>query len=267
LFLLIALLAIVMLLCAMRFAQSPSWLLAQGRKEEAERAVRYFLGSDVAISDTIARPAAGNGGQKLFRGENLRRVIFSGVPWACEGFAVYGVGVFLPILIMAMGLGKAGDGVAHITSSVEVSAYINIFVAVGFAIGLAMVNRLWHVRQQVWGFMLCAVGIVLLLVAYKMHLSAWIMIAGFILFELALNAGPHLITFILPAQIFPIADRGAGAGLAAAFGKAGAVLGVFFIPILMKWGGVELVLIVIAALQIVGAVITLGFGHRILSPK
>ena len=267
LFLLIALLAIVMLLCAVRFAQSPSWLLAQGRKEEAERAVRYFLGSDVAISDTIARPAAGNGGQKLYRGENLRRVIFSGVPWACEGFAVYGVGVFLPILIMALGLGKAGDGVAHITSSVEVSAYINIFVAVGFAIGLAMVNRLWHVRQQVWGFMLCAVGIVLLLVAYKMHLSAWIMIAGFILFELALNAGPHLITFILPAQIFPIADRGAGAGLAAAFGKAGAVLGVFFIPILMKWGGVELVLIVVAALQIVGAVITLGFGHRILSPK
>ena len=122
-------------------------------------------------------------------------------------------------------------------------------------------------RQQVWGFLLCAVGIVLLLVAYKMHLSAWIMIAGFILFELALNAGPHLITFILPAQIFPVSDRGAGAGLAAAFGKAGAVLGVFFIPILMKWGGVELVLIVVAALQIVGAVITLGFGHRILSPK
>lgn len=266
LFLLVALLAFVMLLCSVRFAQSPSWLLAHGRREEAERAVRYFLGTDVAIGELSAQPAEVGVEGSLLRGDNLRRVIFSGVPWACEGFAVYGVGVFLPILIMALGLGKGGDGVAHVTSSVELSAYINIFVAVGFAIGLAVVNRLWHVRQQAWGFIVCAVGIALLLAAYELHLSKWFMIGGFVLFELALNAGPHLITFILPAQIFPVTDRGTGAGVAAAFGKAGAVIGVLFMPILMKWGGVMLALVVTAALQVVGAAITLIFGKKIL-PK
>ena len=263
LFLLIALLSIVMLMSSVRFAQSPGWLMAQGRREEAERAVKYFLGSDVALGDMF-RSADVEGREKLLSIDNLRRIILCGVPWACEGFAVYGVGVFLPILIMALGLGKAGEGVAHVTSSVELSAYINIFVAVGFAIGLAFVNRLQHIRQQTIGFLSSAVGMVVLMVAYWLHLPTWTMIAGFILFELALNGGPHLITFILPSQIFPIAERGIGAGIAAAFGKAGAVVGVFLMPMLMKWGGVELTLAVIAALQIVGAAITNLFGKSLL---
>lgn len=263
LFLLIALLSIVMLMSSVRFAQSPGWLMAQGRREEAERTVKYFLGSDVALGDMFRR-ADVEGREKLLSIDNLRRIILCGVPWACEGFAVYGVGVFLPILIMALGLGKAGEGVAHVTSSVELSAYINIFVAVGFAIGLAFVNRLQHIRQQTIGFLASAVGMVVLMVAYWLHLPTWTMIAGFILFELALNGGPHLITFILPSQIFPIAERGIGAGIAASFGKAGAVVGVFLMPMLMKWGGVELTLAVIAALQIVGAAITNLFGKSLL---
>lgn len=264
LFLLVALLAIVMLLCSVRFAQSPGWLMAHGRREEAERAVRYFLGSDVAIGELALRPTPAQARGTAIGRDNLRRVIFSGVPWACEGFAVYGVGVFMPILIMALGLGRGGEGVAHVTSSVEMSVYINIFVTIGFTVGLAIVNRLWHVRQQVWGFVGSVAGIALLLVAYRLHLPAWIMFTGFVLFELALNAGPHLITFILPAQIFPVADRGTGAGVAAAFGKAGAVLGVLFMPILMKWGGVTLALAVTAALQVVGAVITKALGQELL---
>ena len=263
LFLLIALLSIVMLMSSVRFAQSPGWLMAQGRREEAERAVKYFLGSDVTLGDMFRR-ADVEGREKLLSIDNLRRIILCGVPWACEGFAVYGVGVFLPILIMALGLGKAGEGVAHVTSSVELSAYINIFVAVGFALGLAFVNRLQHIRQQTIGFLASAVGMAVLMVAYWLHLPTWTMIAGFILFELALNGGPHLITFILPSQIFPIAERGVGAGIAAAFGKAGAVVGVFLMPMLMKWGGVELTLAVIAALQVVGAAITNLFGKSLL---
>ena len=59
LFLLIALLAVVMLLARVRFAQSPGWLYAHGRDEEAERAVHYFLGPDVVIGELRDRPRKG----------------------------------------------------------------------------------------------------------------------------------------------------------------------------------------------------------------
>lgn len=301
LLLIVSVFALMMILSRIHFAQSPGWLMSHNRPAEAEVAVRFFLGSDVEV---IEKGQAGETGihhhigadmevgeirnrqrkadvekvtlSKLFHGKNLKRVIFSGVPWACEGLGVYGIGVFLPILVMALGLepangtvigGKAIEAFHHIVNSVEITVWINLFILPGFALGLFLVNRWYHVRIQVWGFVLCAVGLILLLVAYKFHLPIWLAVAGFMMFELFLNAGPHLMTFIIPSQIYPVADRGEGAGLAAAIGKMGAVLGVLFIPMLLSWGGAELVLVVSIIVQLLGAVITGVIGKDVLPDK
>lgn len=301
LLLIVSVFALMMILSRIHFAQSPGWLMSHNRPAEAEVAVRFFLGSDVEV---IEKGQAGETGihhhigadmevgeirnrpkkkdvqrvtlASLFHGKNLKRVIFSGVPWACEGLGVYGIGVFLPILVMALGLepangtvigGKAIEAFHHIVNSVEITVWINLFILPGFALGLFLVNRWYHVRIQVWGFVLCAVGLILLLVAYKFHLPIWLAVAGFMMFELFLNAGPHLMTFIIPSQIYPVADRGEGAGLAAAIGKMGAVLGVLFIPMLLSWGGAELVLVVSIIVQLLGAVITGVIGKDVLPDK
>lgn len=262
-FLLVALMAVVMLLSAIRFEQSPGWLLSQGRREEAERAARYFLGQDVELGE-VAATTEGVSVWSLFRGESLRRTILCGLPWACEGYAVYGVGVFLPVLIMSLGLGRGEAGtIAHATSSVHLAAYVNLFVAAGFAAGLMAIRRSFNLRQQSVGFVVAALGLVLLMVGYALHLPRWTMIAGLALFELFINAGPHLMTFILPSQVYPIAERGAGAGVAAAAGKAGAVAGVFTIPLLLGWGGAEMVMAVTLALQLLGAAVTATLGKTI----
>lgn len=285
LLLIITALSLLMVLSRIRFAQSPGWLMAHGRPIEAETAVRYFLGPDVEVAigadmetgEIRNRPKQKDAAKvswiELFRGKNLKRVIFSGVPWACEGLGVYGIGVFLPILVMALGLesparegGAAAEGISRIINSVEITAWINFFILPGFALGLYLINRWYHVRIQVWGFILCAVGLLLLLIAYEYHLPVWLAIAGFMIFELFLNAGPHLMTFIIPSQIYPVADRGEGAGLAAALGKVGAVLGVLFIPMLLVWGGVELVLIVSIVVQVIGAFVTAVVGRKVLPP-
>lgn len=266
-FLLVALMAVVMLLSAIRFEQSPGWLLSQGRREEAERAARYFLGQDVELGE-VAATTEGVSVGSLFRGESLRRTILCGLPWACEGYAVYGVGVFLPVLIMSLGLGRGEAGtIAHATSSVHLAAYVNLFVAVGFAAGLMAIRRSFNLRQQSVGFVVAALGLVLLMVGYALHLPRWTMIAGLALFELFINAGPHLMTFILPSQVYPIAERGAGAGVAAAAGKAGAVAGVFTIPLLLGWGGAEMVMAVTLALQLLGAAVTATLGRELLHSK
>ena len=268
-FLLIALLAIAMILASIRFEQSPGWLLSHGRREEAEHAVRYFLGQDVEIGEIVSRNRSTEldrfSWSEMLRGINLQRSALCGIPWACEGYGVYGVGVFMPILIISLGLGSGTtDSLTHLTTSVETSAFVNIFVALGFTLGLLRLRHSSHIRQQSLGFVLSAAGLAIIMVGYTMHLPNWIMILGLIIFELCLNAGPHLITFILPPQIYPIAERSAGAGLAAAMGKAGAVLGVFTIPLILKAGGVNAVLAVTLALQLVGALITAILGRKIL---
>jgi len=71
------------------------------------------------------------------------------------------------------------------------------------------------------------------------------------------------VTFVLPSEVYPVEDRGAGAGFAAACGKLGAVAAVFSIPILLEAGGMPLVLWVTVAVQIAGAWVTWYYGKKI----
>ena len=115
-------------------------------------------------------------------------------------------------------------------------------------------------RIQSMGFWMCTLSLVVLTLSYHFGWNKWISIGAFMAFELFLNIGPHLITYVLPPSIYPVAQRGQGVGLAASIGKVGAVLGVFIIPILLKSGGAITVLIVSAAIMAIGALVTTGFA-------
>ena len=121
--------------------------------------------------------------------------------------------------------------------------------------------------MQLWGFVGSAAGLGILLAGYLMHWPAWVSILGFVLFEIFLNAGPHLITFILPSQVYPVADRGTGVGMSAAIGKLGAVLGAFFIPVMLKHWGCAAVIAVSAAVMLIGAIVTGIVGPKVLPRK
>ena len=260
-FVITAIAGLLMFISRIPFARSPQWLADHGRDNEAEEAVRKFLGKNVYM-DIKPSPAPATRSQNLwtFIKNNLRDVILTGVPWACEGLGVYGIGIFLPVLIMSFkidSLPASAPAIEHITHSVGLTLALSVVMVIGFAGGLMIMRRFNHLRQQIIGFLGCVVGLGILLAAYILHWPSWIAITGFVIFELALNAGPHLITFILPSQVFPVDDRGTGAGIAAGIGKAGAVIGAFIIPVMLHTGGPVLVLIVTIAVMALGALITL----------
>ena len=74
---------------------------------DAEKAVHYLLGKDVYMP--VPPQQAATEGQPsdsmwTFMRKNVRKILFTGVPWACEGLGVYGIGIFIPILIMSLGI-------------------------------------------------------------------------------------------------------------------------------------------------------------------
>ncbi|MDE7438699.1 MAG: MFS transporter [Muribaculaceae bacterium] len=269
----IAIIAGVMFLLRLKFYESPKWLLDHGQQAKAEIAVKKFLGPDVIIEpeQDDAAKAAATPSQKSsmisFIRTNWKKVILSGVPWACEGLGVYGIGVFLPILVMALGLEHYTPGenpIFHVADSVKITLWISCIILPGFILGLILINKKKSLTAiQSVGFWMCAASLVVLLLSYHYGWNKWISIGSFMAFELFLNMGPHLITYVLPPHIYPVAQRGQGVGLAASIGKIGAVLGVFVIPILLKSGGAVLVLIVSAAVMAAGALITNIFGRQV----
>lgn len=290
----VAAIAAFMLLVRVNFHESPRWLIDNGRHAAAEKATEEFLGKDVRIlkvapdgqpapapdpKSEVAPSGVPKKGRTYLRESddsgsffkrNFSRIVLSGIPWACEGLGVYGIGVFLPILVMALGLEHFTPGMPkllHVASSVEITFFISCIILPGFIIGLWLIRRKMYIpRIQTVGFWVCAASLVVLLLAYHYGWNKWISIGSFMLFELFLNIGPHLVTYVLPAKIYPVADRGVGTGIAAAVGKVGAVLGVFFIPQLLHWGGAVLVLAVSAAVMALGAIVTQAFAPRVL-PK
>lgn len=268
----------VMLLSRIYFFESPKWLVEHGKIKEAQEALHKFLGNNVQLVIPKASPAAVQNSKavKMSAGEFLKKnwnqVVLSGVPWACEGLGVYGIGVFIPILVMALGIehqSAFASEIARVAESVKTTMWISCIMLPGFLIGIWMaVKKSDIVKLQTWTFWACAASLAVLLVSYHWHISVWLSLIAFMAFELFLNIGPHLVTYLLPPKIYPIAVRGQGTGIAAALGKVGAVLGVFIIPVLLKLGGGVLVLSVSAAVMAAGAIVTQVYGRRVFkTPK
>lgn len=266
LILFIGALGLLTFILRLRWWESPRWLQARGEEAKAQKAAKDFFGpqAELAPLQKKVSPQASVSWVDMFKGQQLDKVILSGISWACEGLAVYGFGVFLPILVMALGM-ESGDatGIPKVMESVGTTCFINIFVAVGFALGLAVLHKLNILKLMGWTFIICAISLSGLLAAYILKWPLWISFVCFISFEVALNAGPHLVTYIVPSRIYSIEQRGAGMGIATMLGKVGAILGVFFMPALLSWGGVMLVLEVSIVVQLIGAAVTFIYGKKL----
>lgn len=287
---------VLMFISRIYFFESPKWLYNKGKIQAAKNALHHFLGNNVrlselystqenSISDTEGtaesnRVMKGSGGISQIDSDSgslgvlsfvkkyFSRVMLSGIPWACEGLGVYGIGVFIPMLVMALGIEhiKSGDlPILHVAESVKTTLWISFIILPGFIIGVWLTGRKINIpRLQSRGFWACAVMLVILLLSYHYGWPKWISLLSFMLFELFLNIGPHLVTYLLPPMIYPVEVRGQGTGYAASLGKLGAVIAVFLIPVLLKAGGAVLVLIVSSAVMALGAIITQIYGPRVM---
>lgn len=268
LFLFLTLFAAATFLARLWFVESPEWLALHGRIQEAEQNIRHFLGQDVYIGELGGKkdrtPQVRTSRKEIFSRANRQRVILSGIPWGCEGMGVYGIGIFIPVLLLALGLSPGGETpFGRVVGSLRYTLYINLFVMLGFIIGLTVVRRFRLIRTQITGFYVCAGGLAVTLLGYIFHAPLWVALGGFLIFELALNAGPHLTTFELPSRIYTLQERASGEGIASALGKLGAIIATFLIPPLLSLGGGALVLTVAIAVLLAGGIVTHIAGPRV----
>lgn len=264
-FWIISLIALLMFVSRIFFIQNPAFLIEKGQKALAQKEVDELLGNDVRLDDNVPEEQTKHGSWLEFlEGKNLKRVIFSGLPWACSGFGVYGIGIFIPILLLKLGVVNFGESsFDHLLGSIKLTALVSVFMLVGLLLGLWLLSRLSAVFLQVWGFFGAGLSIFVLLLSYNLGWNHWIAISSLALFELFLNAGPNLVTFIIPSLIYPVDERSEGAGIATAIGKIGAIVAVFSFPILMHATGMTTTLTIATVTFLLGAFITMHYSKAL----
>ena len=145
----------------------------------------------------------------------------------CSDIAFYGINLNQAVVLTKIGYGNGATPFLTLWHT----AIGNIIVSCagylpGFYAAIFLPDLIGRVRQQFW----CCVVVAILYAAWAgvtNHTSTGGLIAIFTLSQFVLNAGPNATTFLLPVEVFPTRVRGTAHGIAAASGKAGAVLTAF----------------------------------------
>jgi putative MFS transporter len=273
--------AVLFFLLRLSEPDSPHWLMTRGRFTEAAQAFLRIMpeqreavlqitsdAGDPNVANSVL-PSKSPGIAILFSRAYRARTVLVAVPWFLMDIATYGVGLFTPIILGAIEVSTKGVGViVHDFADARGSAAIDLFLLLGFLVGIWAVPRFGRIRMQVIGFAGMAIGMLLLMIAVSLSNSSAgaghipLVFAGFILFNLLMNAGPNSTTFTLAPILFPTQLRGTASGFAAGVAKIGATLGVFVLPILKSKFGVPAVLGMMAVVSVLGLVVTLAFGHE-----
>jgi len=264
--------AVALLFFVLRLSspESPHWLMSRGKfAKAAEAFIRIIPEQREAVLQltgdheklTAPVPDVTGGLSILFSRPYRARTALVTIPWFLMDIATYGVGLFTPAILGAIEIfGRTRGIAAHDFALAEGSAIIDLFLLVGFLLGVWMVPRFGRIRMQAIGFAGMAVGMFILLAAVGLTNSTLhipLVFAGFILFNLLMNAGPNSTTFTLAPILFPTQLRGTAGGFAAGVAKLGATLGVFLLPILKEKFGVPSVLGIISVVSLLGLVVTL----------
>ena len=262
-------------MCARLFLpESLRWLAEKGRLAEAAKVLSRLTRTPVSVtrlenSESAAiAPIKSLGFAALFSPRYRTRTLLESVPWLMMDVATYGVGLFTPVILGAMHFDSARSGtVAAVLGDAEGSGLVDLFLLAGFIVGIWAIPRFGRIPLQVTGFAGMALGMLLLMFAAMAgdgpqgHLG--LIIAGFVLFNFAMNAGPNATTFTLPPVLFPTAIRASASGFAAACAKVGATFGTFLVPQLQAAWGLTGVLALKAFVSIGGLLATAAFAHAV----
>ncbi len=267
--------AVIIVILRRTVPESPLWLAAHARTEEAVSALSRFTGRPVSVAeidgDGAATPAPAAervGLRRLLRRDTAGSTVLTTVPWFFMDIATYGIGVFTPTVLAALALTSAANTpfIADDITATEGAAVLDLFLVAGFALALLLVRHRGLVMLQTTGFVVMAAALAVLAATQGLTagsaLQTVLVFAAFAAFNLFMNAGPNATTYTMPADAFPTVLRGAGAGVAAAAGKTGAALGTFLFPLLQHGLGLPLTLLLIAGGCVAAAVITFALRRH-----
>ncbi|MFF3656367.1 MFS transporter [Streptomyces olivochromogenes] len=235
-------------------AESPRWLLARGRTEEAEEAIARIEAEVVrATAEPLPAPAAdaleevSQGRLRdLFRGRYLRRTaVLSGL-WFVAYYVNHGISTWLPSLYTKQfGL--------DLTTALLFTLLSNITGLLGTFVVALLVDRIGR-RPTLIGALVGTVlslGVLALLGATSgAQVAVFASCTTFFLY--AINAGLYLYS----PELYPTSNRAKGAAFGGLWNRLGVILGPVTVGAIIGSGGsLGLVFAQLAAVAAVGAAI------------
>jgi putative MFS transporter len=234
--------AIVVLCLRLGTPESPRWLAAQGRHEEAEKVLAEFFGPNVVLGQEPPSPQRARLAE-LLTPQWRRRTAFASLFWFCQVLPFFALFTFAPAVLSALGLQDEFTG----------GLVLNLFQLAGGVLGVIIMNKLARRGFVLWSFVVLALS--LLPLAVSAHPSAAVVIASFAIFAFTISAAGNLET-VYPSELFPTHLRATGVGFTASISRVGAAIGTFLLPLSLEHLGTQASIAIGIAVLLLGALVS-----------
>ncbi|MDG6929273.1 MAG: MFS transporter [Nitrososphaerota archaeon] len=235
--------------------ESPRWLISHGQADKAAQVVERLTGKKVTPSEIEsaydAEKSAKVPVKELFSKSLIRSTAFVWGFWFAFDFVFYGIGIFTPSLLQALGL-------KGITAAVQASVFIAILEVCASTLSLFLMDRLGRRTITAVGFLVGGVALITLALIYPP--AALPMLVLFPLYAFFLAFGPGTTDFVYSVELFPTRVRSTGQASSTAVSRVGAVISIFFFPSLLLFWGVPNSLIFFGIVGLLGFLVTLVLG-------
>ena len=228
--------------------ESPRYLAERGRAAEADAVVRRVeraSGAALLTLERVVAPARAGRSRvgDLFRPEYARRTVMLWVLWFGITLTYYGIFLYVPTLL-------AGRGLSVVRSN-EFFFLSTLAQVPGYFSAAWLVER-WGRKPTLVAYLLGTAVAAFLFGNSGTGTDAFVWAALLSFF----NLGAWGVVYTMSPELYPTAIRATGAGVAAAVGRTGGIIGPFLTPVLVPVLGQSgvfalfMVLLVVTALNV-----------------
>ncbi len=238
--------AFIVLILRIGTPESPRWLISMGRKAEADRIVKKYVGPNAVIEDTV-HAHQNMGFRDLFSKSMWKRTTFGSLFYVCNVIPYFAIYTFLPIILSSMGFEE----------NFLIDMLLNIFLLLGGIAGLWLMEKFSRRGFTIYTFAILAITLFPLGIVdskYQVFL-----IICFAVFTFVMSAAANL-TLVYPAELFPTEIRASGVGMVTAVSRIGSAVGTFLLPVVLDGYGVGVSMIAMTLVLVLGVIISVAWA-------
>lgn len=253
LFLLSVIPGIIVVLGRMYVPETPRWLAANGKAEEAKKYTKSFFNESLGnvVETPYKKERNSTRWKELFEGKQLKKTIYISVMWFGITVNTYGIGYFTPFIFKTLGFTAR--------ASLFGGMLVAVFSLLGSITMFLLVERIGRKRLAITGFLVLTVtDFVLSFIGTGAHFL--VLLVLFSIFEYAAWIGPAGLVGVVAPEVFPTSIRSTGTGFGAAMGRVGAILGIYLAPVLILSVGLGHAMYFYGADALVAFIVMIFFG-------